>query len=81
MTKLKKSLYLTLAFMLLMIVLGVFTKLDLNTQTLPEDDVELRVLGAWIVGLMTISIVGSFVVFITSYLTFNLIGVRRGQNN
>lgn len=68
MTKLRKSLYVTLVFLLLMVVLIVVEKIHLDSLPMPEDDVELRVRGIWVFASVLLTTVGSIFVFLFTYI-------------
>ena len=67
MTKLKKSLYITLAFIVLMTVLIILEKVRLNDVPLPEDDVELRFRSVWMLMAVTFTTVASVCVFLATF--------------
>jgi hypothetical protein len=51
-----------------MIVLIVAEKIHLDSLPMPEDDVELRVFGTWVIASVLLTIAGSIFVFIFAYI-------------
>ena len=68
MTKFKKSLYATLIFILIMILLMIANKVRLDSLPIPEDDVELRVRGVWVIASVLLTTAGSIFVFLFAYI-------------
>lgn len=73
MTKLKKSLYITLAFILIMTVMIILEKIRLSDVPLPEDDVELRFRGIWMLMAVAFATIASVCVFVASFLSLSFI--------
>lgn len=69
MSKLKKSLFVTLVFIVLMTVLIVTERIRLNDMPMPYDDVELRFRGVWMLMAVISTTIGSVVVFAVSFLS------------
>lgn len=75
MTKLKKSLYATLMFILIMIVLVVAEKIHLDSLPMPEDDVELRIRGIWVFASVLVTTLGGIIIFIASLSIFTVLDI------
>lgn len=73
MSILKKSLILSISFMVFIATLTILDLIRLNEIPLPEDDVELRYRGAWVylVGIFTLT--SSVLIFTLSLISLNLI--------
>jgi hypothetical protein len=51
-----------------MIFLIVAEKIHLDSLPMPEDDVELRVRGTWVIASVLLTIVGGIFVFLFAYI-------------